>query len=86
MFISQEKKIQFSQKVGKLKDKGREWLDNWSDRSNEFIGNFLDMFGGRDSRLVLYLTSFCFLLCYFNPFPNTPFGDCPKLKEAAGNN
>lgn len=46
-----EKKIQFTEKVDKLKDKGREWkdkgkewLDNWQDRSNEFIGNFLTLF------------------------------------------
>ncbi|KAL4220015.1 Choline-phosphate cytidylyltransferase A [Mactra antiquata] len=52
-----EKKIQFTEKVDKLKDKGREWkdkgkewIDNWQDRSNEFIGNFLTMFGA-DGRI-----------------------------------
>jgi len=54
----QEKKIQFTERVDKWKDKGREWkdkgrtwFDNWHDKSNDYIVNFLDMFG-RDGRLV----------------------------------
>ena len=61
----QEKKIQLSEKVDQLKDKGKEWIDKvkgtkekgnevmnkWEERSKEFIGNFLELFG-RDGRIV----------------------------------
>lgn len=59
-----EKKIQLSEKVDQLKDKGKEWIDKvkgtkekgnevmnkWEERSKEFIGNFLELFG-RDGRI-----------------------------------
>ena len=44
LLLFQEKKIQFTEKVDKLKDKGKEWIDGWRDNS-EFIANFLDLFG-----------------------------------------
>ncbi|XP_064638762.1 choline-phosphate cytidylyltransferase B-like isoform X2 [Lineus longissimus] len=47
-----EKKIQFQEKYETIKDKGKslvgksnELIQKWEDRSREFIGNFLEMFG-----------------------------------------
>ncbi|KAH3804797.1 choline-phosphate cytidylyltransferase A-like isoform X2 [Dreissena polymorpha] len=45
-----EKKLQFEEKYDKIKDKSRQWIDNWHERSHELIGSFLAMFG-RDGRL-----------------------------------
>lgn len=45
-----EKKIQFSEKYNNIKDKGKEFMDKWEEKSKEFIGNFLEMFG-RDGRI-----------------------------------
>ena len=47
----QEKKIQFSEKYNNIKDKGKEFIDKWEEKSKEFIGNFLEMFG-RDGTIV----------------------------------
>lgn len=58
----QEKRIQFETNLNSIKDKGKELIDKtkdkghellhrWEERSKDFIGNFLEMFG-RDGRLV----------------------------------
>jgi len=64
--VYQEKKLQFTEKYDKIldkgkqwKDKGKEWLDQWHERSNDYIGNFLEMFGG--NRIVSDIVLF---LCY----------------------
>lgn len=49
-----EKKLRMSMRVDKLKDKGKEWFDGWANRSNELIGNFLDLFS-RDGRLTAWM-------------------------------
>lgn len=47
----QEKKIILAGKYNTIKDKGKEFIDKWEDKSKEFIGNFLEMFG-KDGRIV----------------------------------
>lgn len=58
----QEKRIQFETNLNSIKDKGKELIDKtkdkghellhrWEERSKDFIGNFLELFG-RDGRLV----------------------------------
>ncbi|XP_036367177.1 choline-phosphate cytidylyltransferase B isoform X2 [Octopus sinensis] len=60
-----EKKIQFEDRYGKLKDKGKslrrgfmdkggELLHKWEEKSKEFIGNFLDLFG-RDGKISTWI-------------------------------
>ena len=52
---TQEKKIQFQEKVdlmkGRIADKRQELFHKWEEKSREFIGNFMDLFS-RDGRLV----------------------------------
>ena len=61
----QEKKIQFSQKLDQVKDKGKEWIgkvketrekgnemmNRWEEKSKEFIGNFIELFG-KEGKIV----------------------------------
>ena len=42
---------------GKLTDKSQEVLQKWEEKSRDFIGSFIDMFG-RDGRLVSLVKSF----------------------------
>lgn len=60
-FIIQEKEVQVRQKMdeikGKLTDKSQEILTKWEEKSRDFIGSFIDMFG-RDGRLVSLVKSF----------------------------
>ncbi|GAB1605261.1 choline-phosphate cytidylyltransferase B-like isoform X2 [Argonauta hians] len=60
-----EKKIQFEERYGKLKDKGKslrrgimdksgEILHKWEEKSKELIGNFLDLFG-RDGKISTWI-------------------------------
>lgn len=42
---------------GKLTDKSQEILTKWEEKSRDFIGSFIDMFG-RDGRLVSLVKSF----------------------------
>lgn len=64
----QEKRIQFDEKLNKVKDKGKalmgkwkeqtkdkkdEIMQKWEEKSREIIGNFLDLFG-MDGRIVSY--------------------------------
>lgn len=42
---------------GKLTDKSQEILQKWEEKSRDFIGSFIDMFG-RDGRLVSLVKSF----------------------------
>ena len=42
---------------GRLTDKSQEMLTKWEEKSREFIGSFIDMFG-RDGRLVSLMKSF----------------------------
>ena len=70
--LIQEKKIQFSQKLDKVKDKGKEWIgkvketkekgnemmNRWEEKSKEFIGNFVEMFG-KQGKIVSIITSKC---------------------------
>lgn len=56
----QEKKIKFEEKYDKLRDKGKEFMDKgnemlhkWEEKSKEFIGNFLDLFG-REGKIVRF--------------------------------
>ena len=59
--ISKEKEVQVRQKMdeikGKLTDKSQEILTKWEEKSRDFIGSFIDMFG-RDGRLVSLMKSF----------------------------
>ena len=73
----QEKKIQFSQKLDKVKDKGKEWIgkvketkekgnemmNRWEEKSKEFIGSFVELFGKQGKivsiiKLLKILTAF----------------------------
>lgn len=60
-----EKRIQFETNLNSIKDKGKELIDKtkdkghellhrWEERSKDFIGNFLEMFG-RDGRLSTWI-------------------------------
>ena len=42
---------------GKMSDKSQEILTKWEEKSRDFIGSFIDMFG-RDGRLVSLVKSF----------------------------
>ena len=42
---------------GKMSDKSQEMLTKWEEKSRDFIGSFIDMFG-RDGRLVSLVKSF----------------------------
>ena len=42
---------------GRLTDKSQEILTKWEEKSRDFIGSFIDMFG-RDGRLVSMMKSF----------------------------
>ena len=44
-----------AEKYNTMKDKGKEFMDRWEDRSKEFIGNFLELFG-KDGRIVCTFT------------------------------
>lgn len=59
--LLQEKEVQVRQKMdeikGKLTDKSQEVLQKWEEKSGNFIGSFIDMFG-RDGRLVSLVKSF----------------------------
>ncbi|VDI79177.1 choline-phosphate cytidylyltransferase [Mytilus galloprovincialis] len=49
-----EKKIILAGKYNTIKDKGKEFIDKWEDKSKEFIGNFLEMFG-KDGRITSWI-------------------------------
>ena len=42
---------------GRLTDKSQEILTKWEEKSRDFIGSFIDMFG-REGRLVSLMRSF----------------------------
>ena len=42
---------------GKITDKSQEILTKWEEKSRDFIGGFIDMFG-REGRLVSLMKSF----------------------------
>ncbi len=44
-------KEKFDQQRNKVLDKSQELIDKWEEKSREFIGNFLELFG-RDGRIV----------------------------------
>lgn len=49
-----EKKILLSEKYHHMKDKGKEFIDKWEDKSKEFIINFLELFH-RDGRISSWI-------------------------------
>ena len=62
VFSFKEKKLIFQEKVDAIKekiaskksqvvDKSHELIDRWEEKSRDFIGNFLELFG-RDGRIV----------------------------------
>jgi len=48
---SQEKEVRIRQKMSSLRHKMEDKLEHWEEKSKDFIGGFLGMFG-RDGRLV----------------------------------
>lgn len=81
-----EKKIQFTENFDKLKGKGKEWIDKvkgtkekgnemmtrWEERSKEFIGNFLELFG-KDGRISNWMKES--IARAVSPTPSSPTDD-----------
>ena len=59
-----DKKKEIMDKWKESMDKGNELLHKWEDKSKEFIGNFLDMFG-KDGKIVSVKEYFLFLHVQF---------------------
>lgn len=81
-----EKKIQFTEKLDKVKDKGKEWIgkvketkekgnemmNRWEEKSKEFIGNFLELFG-KDGRISNWMKES--IARAVSPTPSSPTDD-----------
>ncbi|XP_061194822.1 choline-phosphate cytidylyltransferase B-like isoform X2 [Saccostrea echinata] len=83
-----EKKIQFETNFNSIKDKGKELIDKtkdkghellhrWEERSKDFIGNFLEMFG-RDGRLSTWIRA---ISPPSSPTPDMSQGDFEEEEE-----